>query len=45
MRVAILSDLHSNAGAVRAALDRIHGLGVDRVIINGDLLKIGRAHV
>lgn len=43
-RVAVLSDLHSNARALRAALDRIHALGVDRVVVNGDLLTYGLDH-
>lgn len=44
MRVAVLSDLHSNPRAVRAALDRIAALGVDRVVVNGDLLTYGVEH-
>jgi predicted phosphodiesterase len=43
-RVAVLSDLHSNARALRAALERIHALGVDRVVVNGDLLTYGIDH-
>jgi predicted phosphodiesterase len=43
-RVAVLSDLHSNARALRAALDRIDALAVDRVVINGDLLTYGLDH-
>lgn len=44
MRIAVLSDLHSNPGALAAALDRIRALAAERIVINGDLLTYGVDH-
>lgn len=43
MRVALISDLHGNAVALRAALDHIRGARVDRVVCLGDVATLGPA--
>lgn len=41
MRVALISDLHGNLVALRAAFGHMRGLGVDRVICLGDVATLG----
>jgi len=41
MRIAVISDLHSNATAVRAALASVEARGFDSIVILGDLLTYG----
>lgn len=41
MRLAILADVHGNLPALEAVLEDIGGLGVDRVILNGDAVNRG----
>ncbi len=41
IRVAVISDVHANAGAFRAALACARAQGFDRLIILGDLLTYG----
>jgi predicted phosphodiesterase len=43
-RIIVLSDLHSNGRALRAALMRAESLGYDRIIVLGDLLTYGIDH-
>jgi predicted phosphodiesterase len=38
MKIAILSDIHANAGALRAALESIRARGVDRIVCLGDIV-------
>ena len=38
MQVAVLSDIHGNALALSACLDRLHDLGVERIFMLGDLV-------
>jgi predicted phosphodiesterase len=40
-RIAVISDLHANASAVRAALTHAHNHGFDDLMIMGDLLTYG----
>src|SRR5919204_3313053 len=40
-RVAIITDIHANLPALRAALARIHELGVDGLFCGGDLVGYG----
>jgi predicted phosphodiesterase len=41
VRIAIVSDVHANAGAFRAALAAARSKGFDRLVILGDLLSYG----
>lgn len=41
MRIAILSDIHSNLEAFQAVLEDIDSLGIDRIIFLGDLIGYG----
>jgi putative phosphoesterase len=41
MRVALISDLHGNAVALRAVLADIRSLGVDRIVCLGDVATLG----
>ncbi|MCI0710957.1 MAG: metallophosphoesterase family protein [Chloroflexi bacterium] len=41
MKLAILADIHGNLPAMEAALTDIDRLGVDRIIVNGDLVNGG----
>lgn len=41
MRLAIVGDIHANAGALRGALAQIDGQGCDQLILLGDLLTYG----
>lgn len=41
MRIALLSDLHGNAVALRAVLDDLRRVGVDQVICLGDVATLG----
>lgn len=41
MRLALISDIHGNAVALRAVLDDIERVGVDRVICLGDVATLG----
>jgi len=41
MRLALLSDIHANAPALRAALQAVSEHGVDRIIVAGDLVGDG----
>lgn len=41
MRIALISDLHSNAVALRTALDDIERQGVDRLVCLGDVATLG----
>jgi predicted phosphodiesterase len=41
LRIAIISDVHANAGAFSAALAAAHTNGFDRLVILGDLLSYG----
>jgi predicted phosphodiesterase len=43
MRVALISDLHGNLVALRAALERIEAIGVDQVACLGDVATLGPA--
>lgn len=38
MKIAILSDIHANAPALRAALESIRALGADRIVCLGDVV-------
>ena len=38
MRVAALYDIHGNLPALDAVLDEIRQLGVDRIVVGGDVL-------
>jgi len=37
MRVAAISDIHGNLPALEAVLDEIRGIGVDRIVVGGDV--------
>ena len=37
MRVAVLADIHGNLPALEAVLAEITQLGVDRLVLNGDI--------
>ena len=39
--LGIITDLHADLGALRAALDRLDALGVDRVVCAGDIVDGG----
>jgi predicted phosphodiesterase len=41
MRLALISDLHANRVALRAVLDDIERLGVDRIVCLGDVATLG----
>ena len=41
MKVAVLSDIHGNAEALDAVLERCDGLGVERIICLGDAVGYG----
>lgn len=41
MRVALISDLHANAVALRAVLDDIARVGVDQIVCLGDVATLG----
>ncbi|MEE9253803.1 MAG: metallophosphoesterase family protein [Pseudomonadales bacterium] len=41
MRVALISDLHANAVALRAVLDDIARMGVDQIVCLGDVATLG----
>ena len=41
MRLAVITDLHANARALTAVLERAHARGFDRLLILGDLLTYG----
>jgi predicted phosphodiesterase len=41
MRVALISDIHGNEVALRAALDSIGRAGVDRIVCLGDVATLG----
>ncbi|WP_189642621.1 metallophosphoesterase family protein [Deinococcus piscis] len=41
MNVAVIADIHGNLQALRAVLRDIEARGVDRVIVNGDLVNRG----
>ena len=41
MRVAIIADIHGNAGALDAVLNDLQQQGADRVIVNGDVVNRG----
>lgn len=43
MRIALISDLHGNAVALRAVLADIERVGVDRIICLGDVATLGPA--
>jgi len=45
MRVALISDLHGNATALRAALRDIDQVGVDRTVCLGDTATLGASPV
>jgi putative phosphoesterase len=38
MRIAVISDIHGNLPAVEAVLEEIRGIGVDRIVVGGDVL-------
>jgi predicted phosphodiesterase len=38
MRIAVISDIHGNLPALEAVLEEIRGLGVDRIVVGGDVL-------
>ena len=40
-RVAVLSDIHGNVGALRAVLADLDSLGVDRIVVAGDVVGFG----
>lgn len=40
-RIALLSDIHANAHAFSAALERVRALDIDALVIMGDLLTYG----
>jgi putative phosphoesterase len=40
-QVAIITDIHANLPALQAALERIDGLGIERVYCGGDLVGYG----
>ena len=41
MRVAVVTDIHANLPALRAALERIEAIGADAVLCGGDLVGYG----
>lgn len=41
MRIGLLSDVHANLPALRAALDGLRAYGVDRLLVAGDLVGYG----
>lgn len=41
MRLALISDVHANATALRAVLDELESLDVDRVVCAGDVVGYG----
>lgn len=41
MRVALIADIHGNADALRAVLADIGRQGVDRIVVNGDVVNRG----
>ena len=41
MRIAILSDIHSNLQALDAVCEKIDGLGVDSIYFAGDVVGYG----
>src|SRR5437763_975600 len=40
-RIAILSDIHGNAVALRAVLADLEAFGVDQIVVAGDLVGFG----
>ena len=45
MRVAALYDVHGMLAALDAVLAELAREGVDAVVLGGDVVEIGRAHV
>ncbi len=45
VRVAVIADIHANVPALEAVLEDIDALGVDRVVVNGDVVNRGPANV
>ncbi len=41
MRTAIISDIHSNLGALEAVLEDIDRRGADRIVCLGDIIGYG----
>jgi len=41
MKIAVLTDIHANLPALRAALDEIALIGCDKIVHTGDLIGIG----
>ncbi len=41
MRYGIITDIHNNAAALRAVLDRLYRMGCERIICCGDIIGIG----
>ncbi len=41
LRVAVISDIHANPFALEAVIDDIHSVGVDEVLVGGDLVGRG----
>lgn len=41
MRLGILSDIHEDVGHLRRAIDALRARGVDRLVILGDLYRLG----
>ena len=41
MKIALISDIHSNTEALKAALEYIDELGVDKIICLGDIVGYG----
>lgn len=37
MRIAVLADVHGNLPALEAVLDDVDAIGVDMIVLNGDL--------
>jgi predicted phosphodiesterase len=45
MRVAVLNDIHGNLPAFEAVLDKVLGVGVDRIVVGGDVFPGPMAHL
>jgi predicted phosphodiesterase len=45
VRVAVLNDIHGNLPALEAVLDELHGAGVDRVVVGGDVFPGPTPHL
>ena len=45
MRLAVLNDIHGNLPALEAVLDDLRGIGVDRIVVGGDVFPGPMPHL